>query len=79
MSDSAQRAWRFYLDDMIAFAEKVIAYTNGIDQWRELIILAAGVARPKEAAKFLRRLVERGQKLKGPDLRHRVLLLAIAC
>jgi uncharacterized protein with HEPN domain len=32
MSDSAQREWRFYLDDMISFAEKVVAYTNGLDQ-----------------------------------------------
>ena len=32
MSDSAPREWRFYLDDMIGFAEKVIAYTNGLDQ-----------------------------------------------
>ena len=32
MSDSAQREWRFYLDDMIGFAEKVIAYTSGLDQ-----------------------------------------------
>jgi hypothetical protein len=49
------------------------------DQWRELIILAAGVARPKEAATLLRGLVGRGQKLKRAELRHRVLLLAIAC
>lgn len=32
MSDSVQREWRFYLDDMITFAEKVVAYTNGLDQ-----------------------------------------------
>ena len=32
MSDSAQREWRFYLDDMIGFSEKVVAYTNGLDQ-----------------------------------------------
>ncbi len=32
MSDSAPRAWRFYLDDMISFAEKVIAYSDGFDQ-----------------------------------------------
>lgn len=31
MSESP-RAWRFYLDDMIAFAEKVLAYTHGLDQ-----------------------------------------------
>jgi uncharacterized protein with HEPN domain len=34
MSDSAQREWRFYIDDMIGFAEKVIAYTQGLDQDR---------------------------------------------
>lgn len=32
MSDPVQREWRFYLDDMIGFAEKVIAYTQGLDQ-----------------------------------------------
>jgi uncharacterized protein with HEPN domain len=32
MSDSTQRAWRFYLDDMIGFAEKVITYTSSLDQ-----------------------------------------------
>ena len=31
MSDSVQREWRFYLDDMIEFAEKVIAYTQGLN------------------------------------------------
>jgi len=25
MSDAAAREWRFYIDDMIAFAEKVVA------------------------------------------------------
>lgn len=34
MSDSRDepRAWRFYIDDMIAFARKVQAYTEGLDQ-----------------------------------------------
>lgn len=32
MSDATQREWRFYLDDMIVFAEKIIAYTDGLDQ-----------------------------------------------
>lgn len=26
------REWRFYLDDMIDFAEAVLAYTDGLDQ-----------------------------------------------
>jgi uncharacterized protein with HEPN domain len=32
MSDSTEREWRFYLDDMIGFAERAIAYTEGLDQ-----------------------------------------------
>jgi uncharacterized protein with HEPN domain len=27
-----EREWRFYLDDMLSFAENVIAYTDGFDQ-----------------------------------------------
>lgn len=32
MSEPSQREWRFYLDDMIGFAGKVLAYTDGLDQ-----------------------------------------------
>lgn len=32
MSEAASREWRFYLDDMIDFGGKVIAYTDGLDQ-----------------------------------------------
>ncbi|MHB8389758.1 MAG: HepT-like ribonuclease domain-containing protein [Acidobacteriaceae bacterium] len=32
MSDSAQREPRFYIDDMIGGAEKVMTYTGGLDQ-----------------------------------------------
>ncbi len=32
MSDAAPREWHFYIDDMIDCAEKVIAYTDGLDQ-----------------------------------------------
>ena len=32
MSEAGQRAWQFYLDDMIGFAEKVLSYTHGLDQ-----------------------------------------------
>lgn len=31
MSDAPVREWKFYLDDMIGFAEKVQAYTEGLD------------------------------------------------
>jgi uncharacterized protein with HEPN domain len=32
MSDTIRREWRFYLDDMMEFAEKVLSYTEGLDQ-----------------------------------------------
>ena len=32
MSDPWQREWRFYLDDMIVFSEKVLTYTEGFEQ-----------------------------------------------
>ncbi len=32
MSDIGRREWRFYLDDMIEFSGKVLAYTEGLDQ-----------------------------------------------
>ncbi len=32
MSDASKREWRFYIDDMIDFAEKVLSYTEGLDQ-----------------------------------------------
>jgi len=32
VSDPVQREWRFYIDDMISFAEKVLVYSEGFDQ-----------------------------------------------
>jgi uncharacterized protein with HEPN domain len=33
MSDAVPpREWRFYVEDMIAFCDKVLAYTNGLDR-----------------------------------------------
>ncbi len=34
MSEPMEREWRFYLDDMISFAEKALSYTDGFDQQR---------------------------------------------
>jgi uncharacterized protein with HEPN domain len=31
-NQSGEREWRFYIDDMIAFAQKVQAYTTNMDQ-----------------------------------------------
>ena len=30
--DHSPREWRFYVQDMITFGEKVLAYTDGLDQ-----------------------------------------------
>ena len=32
MSEALAREWRFYVDDMICFAETVMEYTAGLDQ-----------------------------------------------
>jgi len=32
MSEPLEREWRFYVSDMIGFAEKVVSYTDGMDQ-----------------------------------------------
>lgn len=32
MSDPSSREWRFYINDMIDFSQKVLAYTDGLDQ-----------------------------------------------
>ncbi|HEY9695988.1 MAG TPA: leucine-rich repeat domain-containing protein [Trichocoleus sp.] len=47
------------------------------DQWRESIIVAAGLARPKERAKLLNFLLDQGDS--QPDNRHHLHLLAVAC
>lgn len=31
MSEPLQREWRFYIDDMIGFCQKVLSYTQGLD------------------------------------------------
>lgn len=32
MSSRADREWRFYIDDMLSFAGRVLAYTEGLEQ-----------------------------------------------
>ena len=32
MFEPLEREWRFYVADMIGFAEKVVTYTDGLDQ-----------------------------------------------
>ncbi len=47
------------------------------DQWREVVILAAGHAAPKAADKIIRNLVEAGDR--DAERRHYFHLLAVAC
>jgi hypothetical protein len=32
LSDAGKREWRFYLDDMIGFAERILTYTDGFER-----------------------------------------------
>ncbi|MCI5164783.1 MAG: DUF86 domain-containing protein [Candidatus Electrothrix sp. GM3_4] len=32
MSNTSDREWRFYIDDMIDFSQKILVYTDGLDQ-----------------------------------------------
>ena len=49
------------------------------DQWRETIILAAGVARPDERITLLRGMLKKAANLKTVKYRHQIYLLALAC
>lgn len=45
MSEAVQREWRFYLDDMIVFAEKVLAYSDRLDQ--QAFVSADSITMPR--------------------------------
>lgn len=47
------------------------------DQWREVVILAVGLARKKEANRIMQSLLDRGDS--DPALTHRLHLLAVEC
>jgi Leucine-rich repeat (LRR) protein len=78
--DFAHRTFQEYLaakaalddDSLEELLQKVMD-----DQWRESIIVAAGLARPKERAKLLKFLLDQGYN--QPDNKHYLHLLAVAC
>ncbi|MBD1868442.1 leucine-rich repeat domain-containing protein [Cyanobacteria bacterium FACHB-471] len=78
--DFAHRTFQEYLaakaalddDSLEELLQKVMD-----DQWRESIIVAAGLARPKERAKLLKFLLDQGDN--QPDNKHYLHLLAVAC
>jgi hypothetical protein len=49
------------------------------DQWRETIILAAGLAPAREKEKLLNGLIKKAEKLQTDTNRRQLLLLALAC
>lgn len=56
--------------------EKLVLHAED-DRWREVVVLAAGVAQKHQREQLLRRLLEVGRE--RPGSRHRLFLLAIAC
>jgi Leucine-rich repeat (LRR) protein len=78
--DFAHRTFQEYLAakaaiDDDSFEELLQKATD--DQWRESIIIAAGLARPKERVKLLNTLIDRGNA--EPDTKNYLHLLAVAC
>ena len=61
MSDASQREWRFYLDDRVDFAGKVLTYTSGIAQ-------AGFVARGLTCDATLRHLELTGEATTHPEI-----------
>ncbi|QKQ77058.1 NACHT domain-containing protein [Nostoc sp. TCL240-02] len=78
--DFAHRTFQEFLAAQAALNEDSInvllqhAYN---DQWREAIIVAAGLGRPRERKELLERLLHKGNEM--PDKRNYLHLLAVAC
>jgi len=78
--DFAHRTFQEYLAAKAAldddYLEELWKYATD-DQWRETIIVAAGLARPKERVKLLETLINLGNS--EPDKQQYLHLLAVAC
>ena len=78
--DFAHRTFQEYLAAKAAldddYLEELLKYATD-DQWRESIIVAAGLARPKERVTLLETLINRGNS--EPDKKQYLHLLAVAC
>ena len=78
--DFIHRTFQEYLGAKAAIEENDIGLLiekSHEDQWREVIVLAAGHALKDQREKLIRSLLNRGNK--EPQNRHRLHLLAIAC
>ena len=80
--DFTHRTFQEFLAAQTAVKENDIGLLiqKGLDdQWREMIMLAAGEARPRESEKLLKGLITKADKLKRERNRHQLYLLAVAC
>lgn len=78
--DFAHRTFQEFLAAQAALNEdsvNVLLQHAHNDQWREAIIVAAGLGRPRERKELLERLLQMGNEM--PDKRHYLHLLAVAC
>ncbi|MEH2363630.1 NACHT domain-containing protein, partial [Nostoc sp.] len=78
--DFAHRTFQEFLAAQAALNEdsvNVLLKHAHNDQWREAIIVAAGLGRPRERKELLEKLLKMGNKM--PDKRHYLHLLAVAC
>ena len=78
--DFAHRTFQEYLAGKEALADESLEELLDRatdDQWRETIILTAGLARPKERGMLLETLINRGNS--EPDKQQYLHLLAVAC
>lgn len=78
--DFAHRTFQEFLAAQAALNEdslNVLLREADNDQWREAIIVAAGLGRPREQKELLQKLVQMGNE--RPDKRHYLHLLAVAC
>lgn len=78
--DFAHRTFQEFLAAQAALNEDsigVLLQHAHDDQWREAIIVAAGLARPRERAELLKGLLQMGHEM--PERRHYLHLLAVAC
>ncbi|HEY9603200.1 MAG TPA: leucine-rich repeat domain-containing protein [Allocoleopsis sp.] len=78
--DFAHRTFQEFLAAQAALNEDsigVLLQHADDDQWREAIIVSAGLARPRERAELLKGLLQRGHEM--PERQHYLHLLAVAC
>jgi hypothetical protein len=78
--DFAHRTFQEYFAACAAIRERdinLLAEKAEDDQWRNIVVLAAGMANSKEAGRLIKKLVERGDE--ENQKKHHFHVLALAC